>query len=182
MTSSSATVTVAHSFNVSFMLARDPTALAGQTSVNYLGHPTGTGNVNESVMMSSSSQTNVGSGAISSVGNMTLHIDRSACTFHFQWEWGIAATITIDGAVASMPNPEDIGALLSTEVPLGDWSTGIAYSSGFPVHGQVGGTGFTPDYYELVSNLGYYLFLSDMTAARGPATVSFVATPDTPDQ
>jgi hypothetical protein len=176
-------VSVAHSFRASFTLFRDPTALPGQITVNYAGKPTGTGTLDESVTTASTTETNQGSGALTSVGNMVLTIDGDTCTFHFQWEWGIGATITVNGAGTSA-NPEDVGGLLSKDVPLGDWKAGIAYSVGFPTHGMLGGTGLVPDYYALVSALGFYLFFNDMAAARGPAPVAFAASPDTavPDQ
>lgn len=145
-------VSVAHSFRASFTLVRDPAALPGQITVNYLGTPTGTGTLDETVATASSTQSNQGSGAISSIGNMVLTIDGDTCTFHFEWEC--------------------------------DWHAGISYSAGFPTYGAIGGTGPTPDYYTLVSDLGYYLFVNDMSAARGPGPVVFTATPDTtaPDQ
>ena len=88
-------------------------------------------------MMSSASETNVGSGTVSSIPNMTLVVDTSTCTFRFDWEWAVDATLTISGS--SIPlTPENAGALQSVARPLGAWSSGIAYSSAFPTYGMIG--------------------------------------------
>jgi hypothetical protein len=61
---------------------------------------------------------------------------------------------------------------------LAPHSRGAVYAAGFPVHGSLGGSSLMPDYYELVSQLGYYLFAAD-SSPRGPASVAFAASPDT---
>jgi hypothetical protein len=164
---------------VTFTLTRDPAALPSATTVNYTGRPTGTGNVVENAM--SLQEVNTGMGATSSIGNMTLTFDGTACTFKFDWEWGIDTTLTIMGANSGNFTPDDIAGIQSTVLPAGAWQSGIAYSANFPLVGNPGGMPLVGDAYVPVSQIGSFFFLTDPTPETPGAPIMFSATPDLVD-
>lgn len=167
----STSFTLAHHADVTFFLEKDPS-----NPYAWIGQGVGTGRLDETeVITGGASVEQSGSGAVTTVGDLTLTVDPSACTTTFEWLWAIDTTYTVDGA--SMPVQQvNVGDVRSgpTAVPP-DWSTaGLGLDAGLPVYGQTGGG--AGDEYLLLTQIGT-AYSTANPGPHGPASVTFSATP-----
>jgi hypothetical protein len=160
-----------------FTLTRDPSVPPGSTQLRYVGDLGGTVSIDESITGSSSPTTNVGSGTPGPGSQLELDIDADACTWQIAGGWGVDATETA-GSFVQHFTPEAVANLTSKEVPLGVWPHGLSYTAGFPAYlGTVPPPANPTDGYYVLTAVGILLF-ADPTAARGPASVAFEASPE----
>ncbi len=162
---------------VQFTLTPDPANLPGGTKLKFLGKPTGTVDINETITSPSSTGTNIGSGAPAPPSDFTLYLDTDACTWKVTYSWGVNATVS-EGGQSTPEDPESVADLLSRVLPLGVWQQGLHYSAGFPTKAP-----FAPppsaaeDLYRVKSIYGTTLFSLDATSTRGPAQVDLEINP-----
>ena len=162
---------------VQFTLAPDPANLPGGTKLKFLGKPTGTVDINETVTSPSSVGTNIGSGPPTPLTDLTLYLDTDACTWKVAYSWGTNATVS-EGGLDTPEDPEAVAELFTRELPLGVWQGGLHYSAGFPTKGPVGpAPSPSEDLYRIMSIYGTTLFALDPTGTRGPAQVDLEIDP-----
>lgn len=163
---------LAHHADVTFFLEKDPS-----NPYAWIGQGVGTGRLDETEVISGGAAVEQsGNGAVTTVGDLTLTVDPSACTSTFEWLWAIDTTYTVDGA--SMPVPQvNVGDVRSaaTPVPPGWSSAGLGVDAGFPAYGQAGG-GAAGDAYLLLTQVAT-AYCAANPGPQGPASVTFTATP-----
>jgi Bacterial Ig-like domain (group 2) len=166
-----------HELNGTFTLARDPTLPPGATQLSYLGDLGGTASIDETLIGQSGDVTNVGAGAPGPGSQLELRIDADACTWYFTGGWGVDATESGPGFTQQF-TPEAVANILSAERPLGVWQQGLRITSGFPAYLGTQAPSASPiDAYYVLTALGITLF-NGPGDTRGPAAVSFTASPD----
>lgn len=168
----STSFTLAHHAAVTFQLEKDPS-----NPYAWVGVGVGTGSLDETeVITGGASVEQSGNGAVTTVGDLTLTVDPSACTTTFEWLWAIDTTYTVNGA--SMPVQQvNVGDVHSGATPVPpDWSSaGLRVDAGFPAYGQAGG-GTAGDTYLLLTQVAT-AYCTANPGPHGPASVTFTATP-----
>lgn len=173
--SGSTTFSLSHHFSVTFDLAKDPNPPVG--SVQWIGQPAGMGMLQESEVISGgASVSQTGNGSVSSVGDFTLTLDTTSCTYTFEWLWALDTTYAVSGS--SMPVPQvNIGDVKGAPTPVNPgWATtGLTVSGMFPAWGMQG-AGASPPIYIMLTQIAQ-AFTSANPGSQGPARVTFVAAP-----
>jgi Bacterial Ig-like domain (group 2) len=166
-----------HELNGTFTLTRDPSLPPGTTQLSFQGDLSGTASINETLTGQSGTLTNVGAAQPGPGSQLELRIDADACTWYLTGGWGVDATESGPG-LSQHFSPEAVANILSAERPLGLWQQGLRITSGFPAYLGTQPPSANPiDAYYVLTALGITLFTSP-DDTRGPAAVSFSASPN----